>query len=249
MKVPLFLFLAFASSQLCAQRTDTTEVKNGMYGVFKRDSYGNPQNPVVIHDTTGRLICHQSYRDGLLHGQFIEFDSFGREARSTSYRNGKLHGPEVFYYTDGKVRMFGQKRRGINHGPSITYHPNGSVEWTRAYRNGKLHGERILRDSTGAFYNGENVSYYPMSNGYYTSYCVNGRPHGKWVAKHMNGQVIITGNYTDGFPDGEFIYFAPDGIEWGKDYYKMGKFVRSTRSGHEDSLMPDQKALPRPAGR
>ena len=118
MKVALFLFLTIASSQVCAQRMDTTEVKNGRYSVFQRDALGNPKNPVAVYDTTGRLLSHVSWRDGLIHGPVIWYDSLGRKTLAVNYIKGKKHGAEVFY------------------------HPNGHVYWKLHYRKGSKHGGR-----------------------------------------------------------------------------------------------------------
>lgn len=249
MKVALFLFLTIASSHLCAQRTDTTEVKNGMYGVYKVDERGRPLNPMAVHDTTGRLLRHISYKHGLLEGPVIHYDSLGRKTWTQQYKRGQKHGREVYFYPDGTVMISQTNRNGNVHGQSITYHPNGRVEWTKSYRDGKLHGERILRDSTGALVNGEYISFYPFDRGQYTVTCFNGRPQGKVVATLKGGQVGFTGNYTDGYPDGEFIFFSPDGTIWRKEFYEKGKFVRSTQRGKNGAHTPEQYEPPLPEER
>jgi len=249
MRTVAFYFLYGAASIVIAQRTDTTDIRGGIYGVFKRDAYGYPQNPVVVYDTTGRLVCHQSFRDGRLHGEYIKYDSLGQKTWSQEYRNGQRHGLELCFYPSGDVMMIQQYRKDQLHGPSTTYHRNGGIEWTRAYRHGKLHGERTLRDSTGAFYTGEYVSLYPYENGSYTTYCLNGRPQGKWVASRKDGQVVITGNYEGGFPNGEFVYYDSGGNMWGTEYYDMGRYVRTTRPGDDGFVSPNQNNEPLPVGR
>ncbi|MBK9176503.1 MAG: hypothetical protein IPM46_09220 [Flavobacteriales bacterium] len=228
MKVALFLFLAFASSLLCAQRTDTTEVKNGMYGVFQRDAFGNPKNPVAVFDSTGRLLRHVSYRDDLLHGPVIWYDSLGRKAWLIAHKKGQKHGPDIFYYPDGTVQWKRSNRNGKHHGASTSFHPNGRVEWTKAYRHGKLHGERILRDSTGALFNGEYLTVFPAGMGHYRTICTNGRPHGELIVLRGDGMASYTGSYNKGYPDGEFLYFNNEGKVYRREYYSMGKFLRST---------------------
>ena len=235
MKIVAILCFTLLSSLLAAQRTDTTEVKNGVYGVYKVDGRNAALNPMAVYDTTGRLLRHISYKHGLLHGPVIHFDSLGRKTWTLEYRKGRRHGPEAYYYLDGSVMVSQWNRNGVIHGPCTTYHPNGKVEWTKAYRDAKLHGERILRDSTGALANGESTSYFPLDRGRYITTCINGRPQGKMVATLKNGQVAYTGNYKNGFPDGEFIFFSPDGGIWRKEYYEMGRFVRSTQRGNNGS--------------
>ncbi|MEZ4756169.1 MAG: hypothetical protein R2817_05025 [Flavobacteriales bacterium] len=112
MSTSLSLCLFFLSSLLLAQRTDTTEVKNGRYHVFQRDALGNPKNPVALYDTTGRLLSHASWRDGLLHGPVLRYDSLGRKARVVTYKKGQEHGPDIYYHPDGTMHWERNNRRG-----------------------------------------------------------------------------------------------------------------------------------------
>lgn len=241
MKVALFLFLTIASLQVCAQRMDTTEVKNGRYSVFQRDALGNPKNPVAVYDTTGRLLSHVSWRDGLIHGPVIWYDSLGRKTLAVNYIKGKKHGAEVFYHPNGHVYWKLHYRKGSKHGASSTYHPNGRIEWIKPYRNNRLHGERLLRDSTGALHNGEYVTIFPLGMGQYKTICTNGRPHGVLVVLRGDGAVSYTGAYNKGYPDGEFLYYDNGGKVYRKEYYSMGKFQRSDERETNGSPAPEKE--------
>lgn len=249
MRTIALLFFAFATAPVLAQRTDTTAVKNGMYGVYKVDTRSKPLNPMAVYDTTGRLLRHISYKGGLLQGKVIHFDSLGRTSWTQEYRKGQKHGQETYFHPDGRIMFRAGYRNDAIHGKNITYHSNGLIEWTKSYREGKLHGERILRDSTGALFNGEYRTVFPLGRGHYTTICVNGRPQGKLVATLKSGKVAYTGNYRDGLPDGEFIFFGPEGNIWRKEFYEMGKFVRSTQAGREGRHTPDQYPQPHPIDR
>ena len=238
MRAVAFALLYCSASPVIAQRADTTEVKDGMYGVFQRDALGYPKNPVSVYDTTGRLLRHVSYRDSLLHGPVIWYDSLGRKAWTIKYKKGQKHGPDIFYFPDGTVQWKRCNRNGKYHGASTSFHPNGRVEWTKAYRNGRLHGERILRDSTGALFNGEYLTVFPAGMGQYKTICHNGRPHGELIVLRGDGTVSYTGKYDKGFPDGEFLYYDKDGKVYRKEYYSMGEFLRST--GEETNTAPAQ---------
>lgn len=231
MKTVAFLFLSLASPLLYAQRMDTTEVENGVYGVFQPDRRGYPKHPVAVYDTTGRLIRRESYHAGHLHGPVIFYDSLGRKTRSGNYKKGKKHGSDIFYYPDGSVRLKWPYRNGYLHGLIRSFHPNGNIEWTGAYRIGTLFGERILRDSMGTLFNGEYTTVFPMGLGHFTISCSNGRPYGKLTVFRSNGEVGYTGRFVNGFPDGEFLYLDKEGKVWRKEYYVTGKFERSTQRG------------------
>lgn len=227
MRTSLNLCLLFLPSFLLAQPTDTTEVKYGKYYVFQRDALGNPKNPVALYDTTGRLLSHTSWRDGLVHGPVILYDSLGRKAWVVTYKKGQKHGPDIYYYPDGTMHWERNNRRGKHHGPSTSYHPNGRVEWRKGYRDGRLHGERVLYDSTGTLFTGEYLTVFPAGLGQYKTICTNGRPHGVLVVLHGDGAIRYTGAYNKGYPDGEFLYYNKDGKVYRKEYYSMGKFLRA----------------------
>ena len=270
MRTVVFAFLTLATSPLFAQGTDTTEVKNGVFWIYETGKNGRPVGEGAAYDTTGRLVGRETYRRGLTHGQSvwydgrgrktwtvsyvkglrhgiaIQYDSLDRKIHSITFRKGVKHGPEIYYHPNGRVQISQRYRTGVLHGPSATYHANGKVEWTKAYRDGKLHGERILRDSTGALVDGEYVTWYPMRRGQYTVACVNGRPHGKVTAHLADGRAAYTGNYSNGLPDGEWIFFDKEGKVWRKEYYIMGKFERSTQGGGKGGYTPGQYPLQHP---
>lgn len=240
MKVALILFVAFASTQLSAQRTDTTEIKNGVYGVFEADKKGRPKSLAAVYNTTGLLIRHEHYRAGLLHGPVIYFDTLGRKTLQSEYRKGHKHGSDIYYFPEGRVHYQVPFRNGKMHGDMQSFHPNGNIEWTGAFRNGTFFGKRILRDSTGALFNGEYTTFYPMGRGHFTVICINGRPQGEIIVLGPNDKMTFSGNYTNGFPDGEFLFFDRAGTVWRKEYYIMGKFERSTQRGNKGGSSPDQ---------
>jgi len=230
MKIIAFALLSLSSSLLYAQRTDTTEVKNGRYGVFERDERGNPLNPVAVYDTTGQLLRHESYRNGLRHGQVINFDSLGRKTWNSSYRRGQRNGPDTVFHPNGNAHWVRRYRNDKAHGMSTTYHPNGRVEWIKPFRADKLFGERILHDSTGSLVEGEYTTRFPLNWGYYNSTCSKGRPYGKLTVYRANGEVSYSGQYENGLAVGEFIFFDPNGHVEHKDYYRKGRFRYSVET-------------------
>lgn len=224
------LFYLITTLPLFAQITDTTALKNGVYGVFQRNKHGEPQNPVVYYDTTGLLKYSASFQNQQLNGPVIYFDEDGRKTMLTEYKDGLLHGDNIYYYPDGSIQVIWPYRQGDLHGISYSYHPNGKIEWTKAYRNGKFFGERILRDSTGTLFNGDYTTVFPMGHGQYTVTCINGRPHGELKVLGRNDRLGYTGNYNNGLPDGEFVFYGRTGNVIYRDYYKNGKFVNGVQA-------------------
>lgn len=257
MRTIVFAFLTLPTSSLLAQQTDTTEVKNGVFWVYGTGKNGRPEGAGTAYDTTGRLVGRETYRkgfthgpqvwydgrgrktwtvpyvNGLRHGTAMQYDSLDRKIHSITFRKGIKHGPEIFYHPNGRVHYDIDNRNGHVHGTIKTYHPNGMIEWIGGFREGEMHGERILRDSTGALYNGEYVTKFPMRMGRYTVTCAQGRPHGELTMLRDDGTVGYIGRYNDGRPDGEFLYYDRDGKVYRRAYFEKGVFVRSTQRGND----------------
>ncbi len=238
MKASAFLFLAFTSSQLSAQQIDTTFFENGNYCVFKRRFGGEPINPIAYYNSAGTFIYTACYQGNVLHGPMILYDEEGKKTELIHFKHGLMHGTQINYYPDGQLQAINPFRKGKVHGNATSYHPNGNLEWTKAYREGQFYGERILRDSTGALFNGEYTTYFPKGGGQYTTTCINGRPHAPFTVLRPDGETGYTGNYNNGFPDGEFIFFDKAGAVYRKDHYVMGKFQRSTQHGSKGGTTP-----------
>lgn len=227
LRAKVLLIFVVTVNFVLAQSTDTTFSENGSYCVFRTRFGGEVINPVAYYDSTGLFIYTACWRDHRLHGPVINYDREGRKTKLMEYKAGLPDGSEVYYYPNGNVQLVQTFRSGKPHGTSTSYHPNGLVEWERTYRKGKMHGERTLRDTTGAFFNGEYTTHFPMGKGQFTNNFINGRPHGNFTVLGPIGQVRYTGNYTMGVPDGEFVYFDNSDNIISRDYYKKGKFVES----------------------
>lgn len=273
MRTIAFAFLSLATSLLFAQRTDTTEVKNGIYWVFDVGKDGRPVGEGLAYDTTGHLVGRETYRRGFTHGDLvwydrkgrkawtvpyikgyrhgtaIQYDSLDRKIHSIMFSEGMKHGPEIFYHPNGRVHYRVEYRYGQLHGTLRSYHPNGLIQWTGGYHEGEMHGERILRDSTGALYNGEYLTTFPMKMGQYRVTCTQGRPHGELIMQRNDGSVSYSGQYVNGRPDGEFLYFDRKGEVYRKSLFENGVFIRATRRGFDGARTPQPYELQLPEER
>lgn len=260
-------------SLVCAQRTDTTEVKNGVFWVHEIGKNGRPIGEGTAYDTTGRLVGRETYRKGFTHGPLIwydvrgrrmwtvpyvkgyqhgtaiQYDSLDRKIHSITFREGIRHGPEIFYHPNGRVHYRMENRYGQLHGTLKSYHANGLVEWTGGYQEGEMHGERILRDSTGALYNGEYLTTFPMSMGQYRVMCIQGRPQGELIMQRKDGSVSYSGRLENGRPVGEFLYFDRKGEVYRKAHFENGVFIRATRKGFDGGHTPQPYELQLPEER
>lgn len=267
------IIIALITSLLQAQQLDTTETKNGVYWVLTRGKNGRPVGEGLAYDTAGNLVGRETYRRGFTHGDMVWYDRQGRKAwtvphvkgfrhgtavqydslerkiHSITFREGMKHGPEIFYHPNGRIHYRMENRYGQLHGTLRSYHTNGLVEWTGGFREGEMHGERILRDSTGALYNGEYLTTFPMKMGQYRVTCTQGRPHGKLIMQRHNGSVSYSGQYVNGSPDGEFLYFDRKGEVYRKAHFENGVFIHATRKGYDGGHTPQPYELQLPEER
>ena len=249
--------LFFCSISIQAQRVDTvrTNDPNFPYRIVEMDAKGRPhgvervydnkgvlrrkyqnvngiwQGPDTTYDEAGRVRGIALVENGSVNGEFLSYDPDGNLAATRAYRKGKPHGLSTYYYANGQVSMTMYYKNGEVHGISHLYHRNGNLEWRKGYREGKLHGERFAWDSTGVLMEGEHTfRIAPFSSLTFTVTCHKGLPEGAIQVRGPDGKLSFTGQYVNGLPDGEWIYYERTGLVDSVDVYKLGKFKETRRN-------------------
>jgi antitoxin component YwqK of YwqJK toxin-antitoxin module len=120
---------------------------------------------------TGLPRIISNYSEGLLHGEFIEYNADGTFLSKGNYKNGKNHGTFTYYHENNKPASEENYSEGNLEGQSKGWHENGNVAYRHNYTNGLLHGfyysyfeNGKIKDSL--FYendllHGKQVSYHP----------------------------------------------------------------------------------------
>jgi antitoxin component YwqK of YwqJK toxin-antitoxin module len=170
--------------------------------------HGLRSGPAVWFHPSGVPLWQGEYREGLLHGMFVEKDAQGKLLRESMYHSGRRIDKKTEYYAPKKVKsefeyltaaqtqksaddwnrtvLATYELRGaeIKHGPHKTYFENGSPRSVAHYKNGKL---------TGAFEG--------------------------W---HANGQKEVQGAYEDGVQQGQWSWWHPNGMRRSLVVYHQG---------------------------
>jgi len=103
----------------------------------------------------------KKYVNGLLDGEFIQYNINGKVEKKEIKINGETHGESNIYYDNGVIRQTLNYVDGVPSGESIFYNLKGKMFRKETYKNGKLNGPTILYNTK----NGEIKSQQNYVNG------------------------------------------------------------------------------------
>jgi len=176
-----------------------------------------------FNDDETIVLLEGSFKHGLKHGYFKEYDEDGNLISVTKYVDGEKYekAEELLklevrtdYYPSGKAKVIATYNAdGLPEGVRREYNENGEVEKSFIFRNGTLIGEGIFTDS--GHKQGNWKEYFNDGKikaiGSYTD----NLREGLWKYYYKNGQLEEIGKYVAGVPDSNWIW-----------YHKNGKILR-----------------------
>lgn len=180
---------------------------------------GNRDGPAIWYHPSGSVYVQSEYRNGLLHGKYLEMDSQGKLVRESVFHQGQLVSKRQDWFPNKKLKedyeYLGPSQKLIapdnwnttslatyesigqetKHGSYIAYYENGNVRSQAQYRHGKL----VARFE----------SWYPT------------------------GQKEASGNYLDGAQDGQWSWWHPNGMRRAVSQYEKGKVKGQVQAWNE----------------
>lgn len=150
--------------------------------------------------------------------------------------DGVGEGPFWRLSEDGTPRYWGVERAGRLHGPWIGWHDNGTRATEAEYDRGVLHGAFRKWDRAGQLlYEGRNDARGEM-HGTWSRWWANGELRVEWEMEHgrssgavrtfhENGARASAGARRDGFREGEWTWWDPDGRVSARCRYEAGVAV------------------------
>ncbi len=205
-KFPLQSSVEFESGQMEGVWT-ITDADNKTISQIQL-SKGKRDGIATFYHPNGQMLYQADYKDGILHGSFLEKNAEGKIVRDDRYHQGQksemiqetypsktiksqisyLTAPQRMVSPDNfdtlQLADFSQQGERIQHGPFVQYHPNGQMKVKGAYEHGKLVGTLESWHSNGQL----------ASSGTYE----NGTQNGKWVWWHENGMRKAMATYSKG---------------------------------------------------
>jgi uncharacterized protein len=190
----------------------------------------------------GALYSETQLRGGARHGvaRLYTRDAGGL-IDVTRYASGTLHGPRVVG-TQWTLRIEEKFAGGVRTGPRKIWQ-GGQLLLEETYdQRGRLHGPyTVWRTPKVARVKGEYASGKRTGDWIWRdrdnkkeregSY-VDGKRHGRWT-EWADDKLLFAGTYTDGKPDGEFVYYDYGGRELGKFTIPGGTGTLTTFHGNK----------------
>lgn len=113
------------------------------------DSVYEKQGTWKFYDARGKIASQENFKDDQLDGANYVYYLTGEVSRACNYRNGVLHGAYVEYFKDGQIKEEGTKVDGNYDGFVKHYYPNGRTMQQGKYRAGVKHGIWIVFNTDG----------------------------------------------------------------------------------------------------
>ncbi|MFC2107468.1 toxin-antitoxin system YwqK family antitoxin [Bacteroidota bacterium] len=178
----------------------------------------------------GALHIVGTYKHGLKHGYFKEYDIDGSLLEAAKYENGEkqmnvteLQALDVKteYYPSGKVKIKATYKDEKPEGIWREYNEEGEVERSFIYKNGVVIGEGIISEKGEK--NGFWKEYYDSgdikSEGNYS----NDIKTGNWKFFHKGGKLEQIGKYdNNGLPEGLWKWYYSSGLLLREESYYEG---------------------------
>lgn len=165
------------------------------------------------------ILKEGSYKHGLKHGYFKEYDMDGNLISATKYIDGEIFEKaeelqkldvRTDYYPSGVVKVVGTYTKdGVPEGVRREYNEKGNLEKSFIFKYGKIIGEGIFTDAGQK--QGFWKEYYDdgilKAEGKY----MDDKKNGYWKYFYKNGNLEERGKYILGNPDSTWFWYYSDG--------------------------------------
>lgn len=233
----------FDAPELASYEVRTDYYKNGKPRIVASYKDGVPEGTRREYDQEGKVVKGYIFKAGVIVGEGIIDEAGNRQGPwKEFYENGELHGEGAFvnnkkvgkwsyYYRDGQKEQTGSYNNAGNpEGTWKWYYESGNLKREEQMKNGLSDGSmQELTDSgkviiKGQYIDGEEDGewFYEVNDDKVTGSYVNGKKEGVWKG-YYHDQLYFQGNYVDGLPDGEHIYYWDNGKVKEKGNYIAGK--------------------------
>ena len=182
----------------------------------------------VVTSREGSLL------NGLMHGEYAEYNKAGIKQLKETWANGKKNGPFTYYYENGMPEIVGAFKDNELDGDITGYYIDGTKKYFKQYTNGVRNGaansyfESGQIEQEATFVNdlpdGDAIGYYPKGNIRNIQTYKMGILHGRHYVFHRNGCAGIEEYFKDGLLDSvQRLYDALSCNLINSGYYKKGK--------------------------
>ena len=196
----------------------TDLVENPNDGLVYKKFQATPFTGIVT--ATADDPIQRSYKDGVKHGEWVEFDASGLVKSKSKVSHGRLRlkinfeegeettREEYDYWSSGGLYQKWIYKNGQFHGVTKTYYLNGQLWFINPYKNGKTHGLVQFYDENGQilstsnwkddFRHGLEQQYFENGRLRRRVNWQNGEIHGLEEKFNVDGLLISSSKYKNG---------------------------------------------------
>ena len=149
--------------------------------------------------------------------------------------DGTIHGIVKSYDHQGRLMCTNTFQHGKPDGKIVVYYPSGNVAGT------------AFEDENGTYGLGRN--YFDGGGVAVEEPHANGRVHGQVVHYYRNGQKFFEGLVVNGYEDGRWTYYLPNGRVWCVEDWVAGEAIAervvNSPSEQQEAAIKKRFALPR----
>jgi antitoxin component YwqK of YwqJK toxin-antitoxin module len=180
--------------------------------------------------SNGQVESLVQLKEGLRHGESVEWVKSGQKFVKWNYKHGKKHGKFVRWHANGQKYVEGNYKDGKPYGEFEGWHESGEKSFEDEFKDGKRDGElegwyengqKSYRDEWKDGSLIDSVTWKP--NGEKSSEVIDG--NGLSVLWHESGQKSLETNWKDGRRHGTSSYWNEDGKLIRATTYKNGEKI------------------------
>jgi antitoxin component YwqK of YwqJK toxin-antitoxin module len=167
-----------------------------------------------------KVQAEGQYSDNRRSGQWKFYNLSGKVEQTGSYNNGRPDGLWNWYYENGAILKEEEYFQGQRDGLSTEYSVTGEIIAQGQYSDGEKNGTWKFKTAD------------LTEEGKY----ITGLKDGVWKTSYSNGKLKFKGNFVQGNPDGQQIYYYEDGRTKEEQYFDMGIRQKTWKKFNEEGL-------------
>jgi hypothetical protein len=132
----ILVFIIVSISLFSCRDVEKKYFDNGeLMSEYQLNKNGSYHGKYKLYYKNGQIHEVAYYKEGVLQGEVVRYDSLGNLLVKGKFLDGEKHGRVTNYYQNGKISNFITYNRGVEHGWTKTYNDNGKLTYERISRN------------------------------------------------------------------------------------------------------------------
>jgi antitoxin component YwqK of YwqJK toxin-antitoxin module len=166
----------------------------------------------------GKVLAEGQYTDNRRSGLWKFYNNAGKIEQTGNYNNGRPHGLWKWFYENGALLREEEYFQGQRDGAFTEYSIDGEIIAQGQYSDGETNGD--WKYKYGDY----------IEEGKY----ITGLKDGTWKSYYLNEKLKFKGNFVQGNPDGQQMFYYETGRIKEEQNYQMGLRQKTWKKYNED---------------